>query len=165
MPGRDEAQRKTPPPNWAGLNEKERADLVGGIGRKWIADHPDKFLRLALIKGIGFLNPWPKHNRSGALPLVLGAYATLIMAGFAIGVFSLRLSNREHLFVLLLFFMYLGIDMVFMPATRHRMLYDPFFVLVGALPLARWRLRKQLEELSGAADRQHGRLPASPIPR
>jgi hypothetical protein len=128
--------RMPPKPDWSGLNEKQRADLVQGIGRRWILDHPAKFARLALIKGIAFLNPWPKHIRSGIMPVALGAYANFIMLGFAIGLFSLRFSDREHLFVLLLFVMYLGVDMVFMPASRHRMLYDPFLVLVMSLRFA-----------------------------
>jgi hypothetical protein len=35
------------------------------------------------------------------------------------------------------------VDMVFMPASRHRMLYDPFFVLVMSLLFTRLFLPTQ----------------------
>ncbi len=128
-----------PIPDWTKVaTEKNRADLVGKIGIRWIEQNPVKFLRLSLIKGFQFLNPFPKHTDSRALWFILGIYSSVIMLAFVLGLPKLELRNPAHVFLILLFFSYLVTDMFFMPASRHRMLYDPFFVLIGCFAFERW---------------------------
>lgn len=117
-------------PPLAGLTEKQRADLLMGIGVTWIKDHPVKFLRFALMKGVRFLSPLPQKAENRNLALLLSPYSAAIIVGFFIGLSALNLKDPEHLLIILLFCYTLLIDMVFMSATRHRLLFDPFFILV-----------------------------------
>ncbi len=71
------------------------------------------------------------------MALLLTGYTCLVLMLFFAGLPKIKLQNAEHVILVLLFVLYLGIDMVFMPASRHRMLYDPFFVLIGGLAVGR----------------------------
>jgi hypothetical protein len=120
-----------PMPPLDGLTEKQRADLLMGIGQQWIKDHPLGFARLSLMRGLRFLSPFPHMSDHGKLALLLTPYSLPLLVGFFIGLRSLSWRDPEHWLIVLLFLYTLAIDMVFMSATRHRILYDPFFLLVG----------------------------------
>lgn len=131
----------TPPPTpeWRGMNEKQRAALVESIGKHWIVTHPAAFIRLAAIKGISFLNPWPKQMARGPRAIIVGLYASLLLIGFICGAAWIRSTDPEHILILVIFISYLTLDMVFMPASRHRMLVDPLFVMVAGLAVGQVR--------------------------
>ena len=54
-------------PSLEGLTEKQRADLLEGIGKKWIVEHPGEFLRLSLMKAVRFLSPFHKRPRTTSI--------------------------------------------------------------------------------------------------
>src|SRR5207302_5725216 len=113
------------------LTEKERADRLMGLGMLWIKQHPTQFLRLAAIKAIRFLSPLPKEPLNLKYAVILTPYAIAIIAGFFVGLPTIWSRDPKSILILLLFLYTLAIEMIFMPATRHRVLYDPFFILVG----------------------------------
>jgi 4-amino-4-deoxy-L-arabinose transferase-like glycosyltransferase len=117
-------------PPLEGLTEKERADLLMGIALKWIRENPGAFTRLMAMKAVRFLSPLPKMAENRRFAWFLTPYALLMLIGFFIGVWHLFWKDPEHILVVLLFLYTLAIEMIFMPATRHRLLYDPFFILV-----------------------------------
>jgi hypothetical protein len=126
----EDFEHAPPMPRFDGMTEKQRSDVLMHAGMEWVRQHPARFLRFSVMRVLRFLSPLPHKSENRRLSLLLSPYSALIIAGFLIGAFSLSWRNPEHLLVLLLFFYTLAIDAVFMSATRHRILYDPFFVLV-----------------------------------
>lgn len=114
-----------------GLTEKQRADLLMGIGLEWINANPGKFLRFMAMKAMRFLSPFPQMTENRKFALLLTPYSLLLLVGFFLGIWNLSLKDPEQILIVLLFLYTLAIDMVFMSATRHRLLYDPFFLLVA----------------------------------
>lgn len=118
-------------PEMSGLTEKQRADTLSVIAKKWIEEHPAQFIRFAAMKAVRFFSPFPQKGTNQKFAVFLTPYSLLLMVGFAIGVFGLSPKNPSHVLVVLLFLYTLAIEMVFMAATRHRILFDPFFILVA----------------------------------
>jgi 4-amino-4-deoxy-L-arabinose transferase-like glycosyltransferase len=118
-------------PSFGAMTEKERADQLMAAGTEWIKNHPWQFVRLSLMRGMRFLSPFPHMAENKKLTLLLLPYSVLLIGGFFLGLTALSWRDREHVLVVLLFLYTLAIDMVFMSATRHRILFDPFFLLVG----------------------------------
>ena len=119
-----------PMPDLHGLTEKERSDLLMSIGVKWIKEHPSRFLRFAAMKAVRFLSPLPQKQANLKYATVLTPYSLIIVCGFFVGLPAFWSKEPRSVLILLLFLYTLAIEMVFMAATRHRLLYDPFFILV-----------------------------------
>ena len=117
-------------PNLEGLTEKQRSDLLMSLGVKWIKEHPAAFLRLAAMKAVRFFSPLPQKQANLKYAVVLIPYSLIIVGGFFLGLPALWSKDPKSVLILLLFLYTLAIEMVFMAATRHRLLYDPFLVLV-----------------------------------
>lgn len=117
-------------PPLEGLTEKQRADLLMKIAREWIKENPARFLRFMAMKAVRFLSPLPQMAENRNLALLLTPYALFLLAGFFFGVGHLSWKDPAQVLIVGLFLYTLVIDMVFMSATRHRLLYDPFFLLV-----------------------------------
>ena len=118
-------------PNLEGLTEKQRSDLLMSLGVKWIKEHPAAFLRLAAMKAVRFFSPLPQKQANLKYALLLTPYSLVIVCGFLLGLPAFWSREPQSLLVLLLFVYTLAIEVVFMTATRHRILFDPFFLLVG----------------------------------
>ena len=118
-------------PNLEGLTEKQRSDLLMSLGVKWIKEHPAAFLRLAAMKAVRFLSPLPQKQANLRYALLLTPYSVVIVCGFLLGLPAFWSREPKSLLILLLFLYTLAIEVVFMTATRHRVLFDPFFLLVG----------------------------------
>jgi 4-amino-4-deoxy-L-arabinose transferase-like glycosyltransferase len=114
-----------------GLTEKERSDLLMKLGLEWIKQHPIGFARFAGMKAVRFFWPLPQKTANLKYAAILTPYAIVILAGFFVGLPTLWSRDPKSILVLLLFAYTLAIEMIFMTATRHRLLYDPFFVLIG----------------------------------
>ena len=117
-------------PNLEGLTEKQRSDLLMSLGVKWNKEHPAAFLRLAAMKAVRFFSPLPQKQANLKYAVVLIPYSLIIVGGFFLGLPALWSKDPKSVLILLLFLYTLAIEMVFMAATRHRLLYDPFLVLV-----------------------------------
>jgi len=117
-------------PNLDGLTEKGRSDLLMSIAVKWIRQHPIRFLRFAAMKAVRFLSPLPQKAANFKYAVLLTPYSAMIVFGFLLGLPAFWSREPKSILVLLLFLYTLAIEMVFMAATRHRLLYDPFFLLV-----------------------------------
>lgn len=117
-------------PNLDGMTEKQRADLLMAIGENWIETHPAQFLRFAAMKAVRFFSPVPQKQANLKYAWLLAPYSLLLVCGFLLGVPWLWSKEPAPLLVLLLFVYTLAIEVIFMTATRHRLLYDPFFILV-----------------------------------
>ena len=124
-------EQAPPMPNLEGLTEKQRSDLLMSLGVKWIKEHPAAFLRLAAMKAVRFFSPLPQKQANLKYALLLTPYSLVIVCGFLLGLPAFWSREPQSLLVLLLFVYTLAIEVVFMTATRHRILFDPFFLLVG----------------------------------
>src|SRR5437660_11248651 len=107
------------------LTEKERSDLLMKLGLKWIKQHPIGFARFAGMKAVRFFWPLPQKAANLKYAAILTPYAIVILAGFFVGLPTLWSRDPKSILVLLLFVYTLAIEMIFMTATRHRLLYDP----------------------------------------
>ncbi len=132
-----------------GLTEKERSDLLMNLGLKWIKQHPIGFARFAAMKAVRFFSPLPQKATNLKYAAILTPYAIVILVGFFVGLPTLWSRDPKSILVLLLFVYTLAIEMIFMAATRHRLLYDPFFVLVGFNYVASCNPLRKRRQLSG----------------
>ena len=117
-------------PNLDGLTEKQRSDLLMSLALKWIETHPAQFMRFAAMKAVRFFSPLPQKQANLKYAALLTPYSIIILCGFCLGIPALWSKQPGSVLVLLLFVYTLAIEMIFMTATRHRLLYDPFFILV-----------------------------------
>jgi 4-amino-4-deoxy-L-arabinose transferase-like glycosyltransferase len=132
-----------------GLTEKERSDLLMNLGLKWIEQHPLGFARFAAMKAVRFFSPLPQKATNLKYAAILTPYAMVIVVGFFVGLPTLWSRDPKSILVLLLFVYTLAIEMIFMTATRHRLLYDPFFVLIGFNYVASRNPLRKRRQLSG----------------
>ena len=124
-------EQAPPMPNLEGLTEKQRSDLLMSLGVKWIKEHPAAFLRLSAMKAVRFFSPVPQKQANLKYAPVLTPYSLVVVCGFLLGLPAFWSREPKSLLILLLFLYTLAIEVVFMTATRHRILFDPFFLLVG----------------------------------
>ncbi len=119
------------------------------LGLKWIKQHPIGFIRFAAMKAVRFFSPLPQKAANLKYAVILTPYAIVIVVGFFVGLPTLWSKDPKSILVLLLFVYTLAIEMIFMTATRHRLLYDPFFVLVGFNYVASRNPLRKRRQLSG----------------
>ena len=114
-------------------------------GAAYVAEHPQRFLELAVLKFLRFWRLWPYVQGYATLPYVLASLASfvpiLILTVFYLAIWGWR--DRVRIAPVLAWGVYLTlVHMIFIGSLRYRLPLEPFMIMFAAIAVMRidrWR--------------------------
>jgi 4-amino-4-deoxy-L-arabinose transferase-like glycosyltransferase len=122
-----------------------RDRALWNAGAAYVAEHPQRFLELAVLKFLRFWRLWPYVQGYATLPYVLASLASfvpiLILTVFYLAIWGWR--DRVRIAPVLAWGVYLTlVHMIFIGSLRYRLPLEPFMIMFAAIAVMRidrWR--------------------------